>query len=215
MQTNQRIIVYIDGFNFYYGLKQGWRKYYWLDIFLLFKQFITEQQEIVCLKYFTARPLDPHKRSRQKKLFDVNSDNSYFELIYGKYTRKKNRCFICKKELICHHCATKFKNWEEKKTDVNISVHLLGDVFENKCDHSILVSADSDLIAPINYILNNFPDHNFSVFFPPNRTCTEIYGIVKNTLDLTKYKNRFQKAILPADVVLKSGQIISKPPEWK
>lgn len=34
----QRVIVYIDGFNFYYGLKKDarWKKYYWLDIVKLY-----------------------------------------------------------------------------------------------------------------------------------------------------------------------------------
>ena len=36
METHekQRVIVYVDGFNFYYGLKSSarWKKYYWLDI---------------------------------------------------------------------------------------------------------------------------------------------------------------------------------------
>jgi len=214
MQNKQRIIIYIDGFNFYYGLKQGWKKYYWLDIYRLFHQFEKKDQEIVCIKYFTARPLDQYKRSRQKKLFDVNSDNSCFELIYGKYTKKKTTCYTCKKDLICQNCATKFKNWEEKRTDVNISIHLLGDVFEQNCDHSILVSADSDLIAPITYILKNFPKHAMSVFFPPNRFGSEINKLVTNTLNLSNYKTRFNKAILPEEVVLKSGQKISKPPEW-
>ena len=34
MEQKQRVIVYIDGFNFYFGLKSNakWKKYYWLDI---------------------------------------------------------------------------------------------------------------------------------------------------------------------------------------
>ena len=29
----QRVIVYVDGFNLYYGLKaRNWRRYYWLDL---------------------------------------------------------------------------------------------------------------------------------------------------------------------------------------
>ena len=32
----QRVIVCIDGFNLYFGLKEmGWRKYYWLDFVAL------------------------------------------------------------------------------------------------------------------------------------------------------------------------------------
>lgn len=42
MEQKQRVIVYIDGFNFYFGLKSNakWKKYYWLDIVKLFEMFM-------------------------------------------------------------------------------------------------------------------------------------------------------------------------------
>jgi hypothetical protein len=38
----QKVIVYVDGFNFYYGLKYDhrWKRYYWLDLVSLFEKFI-------------------------------------------------------------------------------------------------------------------------------------------------------------------------------
>ena len=34
MQQMQRVSVYVDGFNLYYGLKsKGWRRYYWLNLY--------------------------------------------------------------------------------------------------------------------------------------------------------------------------------------
>ena len=52
----QRVIVYIDGFNFYFGLKHNakWKKYYWLDIVKLFESFMRPNQELVAVKYFSA-----------------------------------------------------------------------------------------------------------------------------------------------------------------
>ena len=43
MEQKQRVIVYIDGFNFYFGLKSNakWKKYYWLDIVKLFEMFMS------------------------------------------------------------------------------------------------------------------------------------------------------------------------------
>jgi hypothetical protein len=35
MENKKQVIVYVDGYNFYYGLKNGgarWKKLYWLDI---------------------------------------------------------------------------------------------------------------------------------------------------------------------------------------
>lgn len=211
----QNIIIYIDGFNFYYGLKtNGWRNFLWLNIPSLFKLFLSDNQNLVLVKYFTARPLDPEKRAKQKKLFDVNLDIGSFEPIYGKYIKKKTTCHTCKRNLVCQGCGETFKNWEEKRTDVNIAVHLIGDIIEQKCDHSIIVSADSDLIPPIDYITKQFPNHKLSVFFPPNRHSNDIAGIVKNTLSLVKYRSRFEKSILPNTFKLSSGIEIIKPDGW-
>ena len=45
----QRVIVYIDGLNFYYGLRKDvrWKKYYWLDIVKLFEMFMRPNQELL------------------------------------------------------------------------------------------------------------------------------------------------------------------------
>ena len=60
MEQKQRVIVYIDGFNFYFGLKSNakWKKYYWLDIVKLFEMFMRPNQELVAVKYFSAKPDD-------------------------------------------------------------------------------------------------------------------------------------------------------------
>lgn len=46
MERKQRVIVYIDGFNFYFGLKSNanWKKYYWLDVVKLFEMFMRPNQ---------------------------------------------------------------------------------------------------------------------------------------------------------------------------
>ena len=69
----QRVIVYIDGFNFYYGLRKNrsWRKYYWLDIVKFFESFMRENQELVAVKYFSAKPDNEDKRRNQNVLIVV------------------------------------------------------------------------------------------------------------------------------------------------
>lgn len=67
---SQKVIVYIDGFNFYYGLKiKPWKRYYWLDIVKLMESFLKPNQELVAVKYFSARPTDVDKRKRQDAFF--------------------------------------------------------------------------------------------------------------------------------------------------
>ena len=58
----KRVSFYVDGFNFYYGLKAmtkskpDWRKFYWINLVKLFEEFLNEDEELVCVNYFTARP---------------------------------------------------------------------------------------------------------------------------------------------------------------
>ncbi|HET7922708.1 MAG TPA: NYN domain-containing protein, partial [Gammaproteobacteria bacterium] len=49
-----RTIVYVDGFNFYYGEVRGtpWK---WLDPIALFQKVLGQQNNLIRLKYFTAR----------------------------------------------------------------------------------------------------------------------------------------------------------------
>lgn len=84
-KNKQRVIIYIDGFNFYYGLKTApWKKYYWLDIVKLMESFLRPNQELIAVKYFSARPTDVGKRKRQDAFFQANKENPKFKLILGK-----------------------------------------------------------------------------------------------------------------------------------
>jgi hypothetical protein len=49
-----RTIVYVDGFNFYYGQLRGtpWK---WLDLVRLFEMVLGPQNDLVKVKYFTAK----------------------------------------------------------------------------------------------------------------------------------------------------------------
>lgn len=74
----QRVTFYIDGFNFYYGLKRtksidpDWKAFYWIDFVKLFSQFLGKDQVLEKVIYFTASPLDPNKSSRQSALLNAN-----------------------------------------------------------------------------------------------------------------------------------------------
>ena len=138
---SKRVNIYVDGFNFYYGIKsKKWKKYYWLEIVKFFDQFIKPYQELLTVYYFTAVPKNSGKKDRQDLFFSANKLNPRFKLIFGKYLEKTIRLG-----------GKTFKTYEEKQTDVNIAVEMIRNVVFDKCDITILVSADSDLLPPINF----------------------------------------------------------------
>jgi uncharacterized LabA/DUF88 family protein len=54
-----------------------------------------------------------------------------------------------KKETKCKYCNQISHTFEEKETDVRIATQILFDAVNKRCDISVICSADSDLIPPI------------------------------------------------------------------
>ena len=117
----ERVNFYIDGYNFYYGLKRlksadaDWKKCYWMDFVKFCQHFIGENQELQKVYYFTASPLSIQKSNRQSVLFEANKllNGNRLEIIKGMFYEKT---------VICPFCASEITKPEEKRTDVNISV---------------------------------------------------------------------------------------------
>ena len=206
-KIKKRVIVYIDGYNFYYGLREnGWKKFYWLDIVSFCKKFLSDNQELVCVKYFSAHTTHPSKGPRQSKLFSANKENPQFQLILGSYLNKN---------VTCRNCETTFQVPEEKKTGVNIATNLISDCIHNNCDISILISGDSDLTPPLEFIKNHNSNHTVTVFFPPKRVGHHLKMIAHNSMYLEQYKARFKNSLLPEKVELSNGIILNQPDKWK
>ena len=107
MGTKKRVTFYIDGFNFYFGLKRTkrvdsvWRTFYWIDIVKLCESFLGEGQTLEKVIYFTASPLSPQKNSRQSAFLNANKliNGDRFEIVRGKYLDKHIICLYCKGDI--------------------------------------------------------------------------------------------------------------------
>ena len=106
---------------------------------------------------------------------------------------------------------------EEKRTDVNISVEIIGDCAFDKTDLIVLVSADSDLVPPLDYVIKHFPSKRVKLFFPPCRKSTDLMSLIKGNgekvvfLDSNEFK--FKKAIMPHHIEL-GGKTADIPACW-
>ena len=201
----ERTNVYVDGFNFYFGIKsKKWRKYYWLDVVSFFEMFMKDNQELQNVFYFTAVPKDKGKKDRQDLFFSANKTNPKFILIFGKYIEKK-----------VYFGGKQYRTYEEKQTDVNIAVELIRNVVQDKCDTSIIVSGDSDLLPPLHLMRELSPLHKIICFFPPNRRSTDLAHHSDETINLERYESRLRQSLLPDRVVLPNGYVVKRPTSWK
>ena len=213
----ERVTVYVDGFNFYYGLKRQkivdneWKKFYWIDFVKLFEHFLGANQILQKVVYFTATPLNVQKSSRQSALLNANKllNSNRFEIIKGKYYDK---------HIICPYCQAAINKPEEKRTDVNISVQIIGDCALNKTDIIVLVSADSDLVPPLEFIKKHFSGKKIKIYFPPNGFSSDLNNFLKNNkgkiVKLEHNKIKFFNSIMP-DVVSIDDKTYTIPDKWK
>ena len=206
MKDKQKVIVYVDGFNFYFGLKEKkWKKFYWLDIVAFFENTLRPYQDLVEVKYFSARPTNTGKNERQDLLFSANKQNPKFKLILGKYL---------KKDITCRSCGSVIHSFEEKETDVRIATNIIADAFNDRCGVTILVSADSDLVPPLELLREIKPVQKIIVFFPPKRFSTNLKNIADSIKILDGAKILFENARLSDEIQLSSGYVIKKPSQW-
>jgi uncharacterized LabA/DUF88 family protein len=207
MDKKQRIIFYIDGFNFYFGLRQKkWKKYYWLDIVKFCSQFVRPHQDLIEVNYFSAVPTNSSgDADRQDLFFSGNKLNSKFSLHLGKFLEKNK---------FCPHCQGVIKAFEEKETDVHIATNMIRDVVLDKCDISILISADSDLIPPINFIREYKSSHKIIVYFPPKRISFDLQKKADVSLKLDSHQDKFEKSMLDEEITLSNGFVLKRPNHW-
>lgn len=195
----------MDGFNFYYGLKTPkWKKYYWIDIVKLFEMFLRPNQELVAVKYFSARPADIGKSKRQDAFFQANNENPLFKLILGKYLKKTIECFKCHN--IIH-------TYEEKESDVRFATQIVSDAYQRNCDIAIIVSADSDMIPAIE--LAKETHVKVFIYFPPNQFSSNLSTMGNGApVHMQRFEHRFKKALMSNTIHLSGGFDLKKPAEW-
>jgi uncharacterized LabA/DUF88 family protein len=143
-------IVYIDGFNLYYGALKG-SAHKWLDLEAMCRRLLPKDQ-ITQIRYFTAlvsaRPGDPQQPQRQQTYLRALRTQPLVSIHYGHFLTHQVRMPLANPPRRGPRTAEVVKT-EEKGSDVNLASHLLLDAFRGDCDVAVVISNDSDLRVPI------------------------------------------------------------------
>jgi uncharacterized LabA/DUF88 family protein len=203
---NERVVAYIDGFNLYFGLKSaGWKRFYWLNVQILAQNLLIGGQNLVFTKYFTSRVSYPADKERRQSIFlEALETLSDFRIYYGHYQANPQRC---------RKCGHKVSVPSEKMTDVNIAVEMMSDAYQDLFDVALLLSADSDLSAPVLAIKNLFPNKRVIVAFPPQRHSAQLQRLAHGYLQIGRASAA--KSVFPRKVPKADGFILQKPSEWE
>lgn len=139
---NKRVIFYIDGFSLYHGMNELYsKKYLWLDIQVLAKRLRNYDEDLIQINYFTTIIRNnPPKQARQIEYISIIKTINRVAIYLGNYNLEYIKC---------HNCNKHLTKWREKKTDVNMSVKLFTDAFDDKFDVLKIITGYKDLKSPI------------------------------------------------------------------
>lgn len=160
------------------------------------------------VKYFTAPPINLQKRSKQSALFGANKviNGDTFEVFNGHYADKYIDCQAT--------CKETFRVPEEKCTDVNISLNIVGDCMDNAVDIIVLITADSDQVSTVKFIQKKFPHIKMKLYFPPDRYSNELKSLFKQVVYLENHEDKFKNAKMSFEVK-NDKKTYTRPADWK
>lgn len=228
-----RTIIYIDHFNFYFGLLKS-SEYKWLDYYKLFLEEIMPSRnqalESLKVKFFSSDiKANFHQRGHdaahaQDKFFRALKFHigDHLEVYKGKYLTSPMSAYpysdTSKKK---PHSFETQQVWkiEEKLTDVSLAVNAYRDVAQGICDQIVICSNDSDISPALKLIKEDFPNIIIGIVYPIKKEGSEgrrtsaalnehcnwkITGISNESLQRSQMPNRIQTGKKPID----------KPAHW-
>lgn len=142
-------IVYIDGFNLYYGVLKG-TPYRWLDLGAFARAITPQKYAVQQIRYFTAKvspvPNNPSVHVRQTAYLDaIAAQCPNVAIQYGHYLRHP----VNLPDANAPGVMRRVLKTEEKGSDVNLAVHLVNDAWVGGHQAAVVVSNDSDLLEAI------------------------------------------------------------------
>ncbi len=202
----ERVVAYIDGFNLYYGLREkGWQRFYWLNVDAMVQHSLRSEQTLIDIKYFTSIVKHPDDRRRRQAVFlDALRTLADISIYFGHFLSDI---------VVCRNCGHTYETYHEKMTDVNISVELLSDAYQNRFDAALLVTADSDLVGPIREVRRLFPQKRVVVAFPPARASKALMQVASGYIHIGRAT--LAESQFPDEIATQSGFVLRRPAQWR
>ena len=201
----RNVIVFIDGFNLYHAINANpkYHKYKWLDLSKLANLYITKNEIIADILYFTALAMWNPVKVKKHKLFIRANEFNVVHVMYGEFKKRDKFCNLCKK---------RYRTFEEKQTDVNIAIQLFKLSIENKYDKAIIISGDSDLIPSINAVRKTFPNKQIGVIIPIGRRAEALKQVCDFYMKMKE--KHLSSAIFEQNIEISHNEFLVCPPEW-
>ena len=205
----QRVAVYIDGLNLYYGIRSsGWGHHQWVNPWDLSMSLLKPGQRLESVHYFSSKFLpeggNKNEAIQQNKYLEALEAIDDLQVHYG-YHQVVRR--------VCPTCGASRSAYEEKETDVNIAVRMVLDGADDAFAVAILISGDGDLAGPVRAIRARHPEKHVVAAFLPKQKSENIRNAATTTFVIGR--KRISDSQLPDEIAKPDGYILRRPERWR
>ena len=179
-----KTIVYVDGYNFYYGCLKG-TPYKWLDIVRLFKDHVLPSSafgvasDLIKINYFTADILERAARSPDSVSSQMRylralglSYPDHVEVHKGFYTLIPMKAHLMdpanEKRRLREGEEVLVWKLEEKQSDVRLALEILQDALTGAVDQIVVCSNDTDIAPALEKVRDHCPNIKIGLVIPTN-----------------------------------------------
>lgn len=202
-----RVVAFVDGFNLYHAIDElGQRHLKWLNLRVLCSQFApAPQYRLTDVLYFSAyatwRPAAYARHRRYVRALRAVGVTT----IMGTFKPKVR---------FCRRCRHRWRDHEEKETDVNIALHLYRGATRGMYDRALLVSGDSDLAPAVRLIRADVPAAQVRVVAPVGRGYSmDLYNAAGGKAACVKMKRiHVERALFGAQVYDSDRNLVAVRP---
>jgi len=168
-----RTVVYVDGFNLYYGALRG-TALKWLDLYALFQEHVLEPgAQVEQVRYYTA----PVKGSSSDDCASPQRQQCYLralqayrgsriEIIHGFIMRTTPLLRLTDPSQGRSGATVQVFQFTEKQTDVNLTADLISDAWRGRYEQAVVCSNDTDLVGALRAVRRDHPALTIGIVAP-------------------------------------------------
>lgn len=218
----KRAACFIDGFNLYHSLdnSSSLRKYKWLDLWEISQIFLTSDEKLTDVFYFSAYTYWNADREARHRAYVAINENKGCRVTLGKFQEKERISAVkcsnpCALNATRGYCSKKFVVHEEKMTDVNIALAILEAGVTGSCDAVYLLSGDNDLVPALETTKRLCPNMRIRVILPPNAKAKKLMSLCnQNGFKYLRIKERHLMQSQLQNPTIINEKTYHKPSHW-
>jgi hypothetical protein len=168
-----KTVVYVDGFNLYYGLLRG-TAFKWLDLYALFQNHVLgPATHVETVRYYTAPvkgsasddPASPRRQQTYLRALKAHQGDRV-EIIQGYIARTTPFLRLLDARQDVSVSKVRVVQFTEKETDVNLAADLISDAWLGRCEQAVICSNDRDLVGALAAVRRDHPGIEIGLVAP-------------------------------------------------